>query len=152
MKNGNKFTFHYGQIYYYRYNDERNSKQKIYIPLWLDLLLNGSQVILKRRVHLHSTMVRFIMTYLKPSSDIKNPFTFHYGQIYYRICFKRVCFNLKIYIPLWLDLLYLFQTFITSSIKNLHSTMVRFIMAYKVAMLLCYSLFTFHYGQIYYYI
>ena len=35
---GSKFTFHYGQIYYDSGNRKDNHIDKIYIPLWLDLL------------------------------------------------------------------------------------------------------------------
>ena len=33
-----KFTFQYGQIYYYYTMFEEDEKLEIYIPIWLDLL------------------------------------------------------------------------------------------------------------------
>ena len=57
---------------------------KIYIPLWLDLLLKAYENNAKTRGYLHSTMVRFIMNEQKIAIE---------GII-------------GIYIPLWLDLLF----------------------------------------------
>ena len=37
------FTFHYGQIYYSNYKEAYELLKKIYIPLWLDLLLNSKE-------------------------------------------------------------------------------------------------------------
>ena len=59
--------------------------RKIYIPIWLDLLLYMSQGMPKEFTYLHSNMVRFII------SDFKS---FRYATNY-------------IYIPIWLDLLYI---------------------------------------------
>ena len=123
-----RFTFHYGQIYYLSFCLYFGLKHCIYIPLWLDLLFffrfcnNGI------RIYLHSTMVRFIIFYNNLVILMLLLFTFHYGQIYYRCCSIYACIWIAIYIPLWLDLL-----FVTP-------------LSLEVGFLL----FTFHYGQIYY--
>ena len=57
----------------------KTKAQKIYIPIWLDLL---SFVMLFKRVpprHLHSNMVRFIMFSLTHKSSAPYTFTFQYG-------------------------------------------------------------------------
>ena len=72
-------------------------------------------------------MVRFIIQ-LIDGSNIQTPlFTFHYGQIYYKRKSRSRRRTLKIYIPLWLDLLFRFILKLELKMKNLHSTMVRFI-------------------------
>ena len=106
----NEFTFHYGQIYYNDIPEELPKRLKIYIPLWLDLLLTEIQKNNMKESYLHSTMVRFIIRLLRltcqtfttiyiplwldllsdvsfyPSSGFV-AFTFHYGQIYYMFTF-----------------------------------------------------------------
>ena len=56
-----KFTFQYGQIYYSEAIKTKDNLYNIYIPIWLDLLLDG---------------------FMTPS-EIVERFTFQYGQIYY---------------------------------------------------------------------
>ena len=54
--------------------------------------------------------------------------------------------NIFIYIPLWLDLLYL-KLFIVIQLNiNLHSTMVRFIIHPNESVETGIKIFTFHYG------
>ena len=73
-------------------------------------------------------MVRFIIEDLKFTLEDKDKFTFQYGQIYYkRTNYKQNEFY-KIYIPIWLDLLFL---------KN-------------DSFICIFGRFTFQYGQIYY--
>ena len=144
-----KFTFHYGQIYYNSANIFITFVSVIYIPLWLDLLYLTYNLLNLNSFHLHSTMVRFIITYSKPSNHIYAIFTFHYGQIYYPFgvsgCvgvsvftfhYGQIYYQLKnvhsirnyrIYIPLWLDLLLCSYTNRKAIKSYLHSTMVRFI-------------------------
>ena len=144
------FTFHYGQIYYANSKRIRNIQCRIYIPLWLDLLCEThthARVIFS---YLHSTMVRFIMPIsgiVKAEFDI---FTFHYGQIYYTGALQTKDNLYNIYIPLWLDLLWLSHYLQRQVFFHLHSTMVRFIMSPKCNFRYNLSSFTFHYGQIYY--
>ena len=57
-----KFTFQYGQIYYYNTFYTNITYALIYIPIWLDLLYRFKDDFIIR----------------KPS------FTFQYGQIYYQ--------------------------------------------------------------------
>ena len=57
------FTFQYGQIYYLIIKNNKNNKNKIYIPIWLDLLLAIESM------HLINAIA----------------FTFQYGQIYYHL-------------------------------------------------------------------
>ena len=38
LKADKKFTFQYGQIYYYIRKSVEYAKDKVYIPIWLDLL------------------------------------------------------------------------------------------------------------------
>ena len=101
--------------------------------------------------NLHSTMVRFIILIFHNSACVKRKFTFHYGQIYYELLngnaeallkaftfhYGQIYYTLekyrtfgegRIYIPLWLDLLFV------SGIAPIPSLFA----------------FTFHYGQIYY--
>ena len=101
----NEFTFHYGQIYYANFRNSYGSAYQIYIPLWLDLLF-VSAIGVK------------IYDYL---------FTFQYGQIYYIIVIYMNYSKREIYIPLWLDLLYYRNIHELLEKRNLHSTMVRFI-------------------------
>ena len=100
-----KFTFHYGQIYYHYIIYVWEITFYIYIPLWLDLLYKCCYSLLPLLLHLHSTMVRFIISSLSFTIILLShlhstmvrfiiiiypiyqlllmPFTFHYGQIYY---------------------------------------------------------------------
>ena len=66
------FTFHYGQIYYFQRQSEQAQQERIYIPLWLDLLYKLLFRAKHERVYLHSTMVRFIITILKLFNDYLN--------------------------------------------------------------------------------
>ena len=101
----------------------------IYIPLWLDLLFLFAQVQKVFYIYLHSTMVRFIISKDFIISCIMKKFTFHYGQIYYvDDTIERSQF-LVIYIPLWLDLLFKNRFLRIHDERDLHSTMVRFIMS-----------------------
>ena len=101
-----EFTFQYGQIYYVDY-----------------ILYVGMSV-----YHLHSNMVRFIILLLSRTRTYLYRFTFQYGQIYYlgQNSFQVQLY--RIYIPIWLDLLF----------------------AFPLVLSLALSLFTFQYGQIYY--
>ena len=99
---------------------------------------------------LHSTMVRFIMQFAKAALLKEIKFTFHYGQIYYHYIIYVWEITFYIYIPLWLDLLYI-ETYYKEQEKSyLHSTMVRFIIVFYVIGYSNKKIFTFHYGQIYY--
>ena len=144
------FTFHYGQIYYYERAKNNNRRNNIYIPLWLDLLYYWIYFLLCWQGHLHSTMVRFIIPLLIKPKVVILPFTFHYGQIYYGGCRTSLSCCCFIYIPLWLDLLYFLGQVPLIHIRNLHSTMVRFIIFATKLTSVGYWRFTFHYGQIYY--
>ena len=122
----------------------------IYIPLWLDLLL-----ILKPLFA--GNFLRFTFhygqIYYKRYSSSKRKrklFTFHYGQIYYPSSRSVVSRQPSIYIPLWLDLLYISYISLATNSLNLHSTMVRFIIWKKLYTTSKEIIFTFHYGQIYY--
>ena len=84
-----KFTFHYGQIYYNILKIRYGFLNRIYIPLWLDLLCSPCKV----------------------ASSRKYLFTFHYGQIYYSCFIIAQARTYSIYIPLWLDLLYSLSDF-----------------------------------------
>ena len=103
---GNReFTFQYGQIYYTSYLKTQPRFNQ----------------------NLHSNMVRFIM--IIKSLLIINfvLFTFQYGQIYYPL---RTAYGGRpqlIYIPIWLDLLYILKNWLDKNVYDLHSNMVRFI-------------------------
>ena len=101
---------------------------KIYIPIWLDLLLLVQHFFFLARYHLHSNMVRFIITLSLLLVYSSNTFTFQYGQIYYFRCNYVHYISCEIYIPIWLDLLCIVKPLLSYS-------------EYK---------FTFQYGQIYY--
>ena len=122
------FTFHYGQIYYSRKNFWKCRSDKIYIPLWLDLLFFRFFRHNFIYFYLHSTMVRFIIKIISSLFILSVLFTFHYGQIYYSYHISFSAFISEIYIPLWLDLLFV-RLFLIKPNREL---------------------FTFHYGQIYY--
>ena len=128
FKDLEEFTFHYGQIYYSFHDYDFLIRRFIYIPLWLDLLCRYCLVRLSQFVDLHSTMVRFIMGNFTAASQGSSGFTFHYGQIYYRLQNHEENCKTNIYIPLWLDLL----------LKK------------KYNLIPSGRIFTFHYGQIYY--
>ena len=72
-------------------------------------------------------MVRFIIQPAQAGTLTSFTFTFHYGQIYYAQ--KTIIKNIggRIYIPLWLDLLYNNRIIGYKPVYDLHSTMVRFI-------------------------
>ena len=55
-----------------------------------------------------------------------------------------------IYIPIWLDLLFLMLLFPSDFFQNLHSNMVRFIICISEKKAMSNDKFTFQYGQIYY--
>ena len=121
------FTFHYGQIYYNLKKEKIKTRSAIYIPLWLDLLCGRKSL---------SSSSNFLFTfhygqiyYLKalPSKFTLLIFTFHYGQIYYTFQIFNKYRRIDIYIPLWLDLLYITKTMPSRNGFDLHSTMVRFI-------------------------
>ncbi len=78
----------------------------IYIPIWLDLLLIILSSCSTLQLDLHSNMVRFIMFTLNRSSPFQLPFTFQYGQIYYFYLEHIIVPHIRIYIPIWLDLLF----------------------------------------------
>ena len=79
----------------------------IYIPIWLDLLCLFIQEQYYEKDNLHSNMVRFIMRLSSLLFYNRNIFTFQYGQIYYFVYFYFSIDCVKIYIPIWLDLLFL---------------------------------------------
>ena len=58
---------------------KNNLKVIIYIPLWLDLLLNRQLIKPELQKYLHSTMVRFIIAQNTEVIKSKRKFTFHYG-------------------------------------------------------------------------
>ena len=148
-----KFTFQYGQIYYYFDISQehvftadlhsnmvrfiiccfclsRQWKCYIYIPIWLDLLCHVAYCFVKCVCYLHSNMVRFIIDYFTTSLPKQVLFTFQYGQIYY-INQNAYDANVwKIYIPIWLDLLCMLIDIALILLINLHSNMVRFIIPY----------------------
>ena len=121
------FTFHYGQIYYDDVSFVNNIFCGIYIPLWLDLLSIALLEAIEKYEDLHSTMVRFIIQKFNFNFKLVKRFTFHYGQIYYFFIGGEVERDASIYIPLWLDLLCDLVRAILLQNRNLHSTMVRFI-------------------------
>ena len=53
--------------------------RKIYIPIWLDLLLYMSQGMPKEFTYLHSNMVRFIIGNILGTLWSIGKFTFQYG-------------------------------------------------------------------------
>ena len=122
------FTFQYGQIYYPSFAKPPAPFYEIYIPIWLDLLLNV-------RLHLLKNLQKF---------------TFQYGQIYYHTNSAPVIGCIPIYIPIWLDLLYNIGYGKVKSWTDLHSNMVRFIMLADYRAWANATEFTFQYGQIYY--
>ena len=124
-----EFTFQYGQIYYFKVYFIKRSIKLIYIPIWLDLLLEVVIQSFYNLNDLHSNMVRFIIRIiaqyciivfiiyipiwldllsitLRDLKWMEKEFTFQYGQIYYSRMHH----------------LY-FEPF-----PHLHSNMVRFIM------------------------
>ena len=123
-----KFTFQYGQIYYPTYF-KRKFKANI------NLHSNMVRFIINDRVdnnyiqeiNLHSNMVRFIIQCYSKKSGRLRRFTFQYGQIYYTMLLKEKWQTQKIYIPIWLDLLFLLRKKKRPPKLYLHSNMVRFI-------------------------
>ena len=78
-----QFTFQYGQIYYELQTHALPLQTKIYIPIWLDLLLKEFLMASARTPNLHSNMVRFIIGMAIIKNTNAAEFTFQYGQIYY---------------------------------------------------------------------
>ena len=76
---------------------------------------------------LHSNMVRFIILVDLHISSRPYTFTFQYGQIYYFYFLFYIFWQRRIYIPIWLDLLYNALRELEQQNKDLHSNMVRFI-------------------------
>ena len=145
----------------------------IYIPIWLDLLFSINRCVLFRTKNLHSNMVRFIIRFFYSSNDRidnlhsnmvrfimttanNNPatnykFTFQYGQIYYSLRRSGQRYDDEIYIPIWLDLLYESDERRARRLYDLHSNMVRFIIQPNELTETGIRIFTFQYGQIYYF-
>ena len=145
-----RFTFHYGQIYYFVYYERAKNNNRIYIPLWLDLLSKITELELKISTYLHSTMVRFIIyIYNQFINYLAHLHSTMVRFIIFRHNFKKFG-SKRIYIPLWLDLLCIQKGKKTEYMKYLHSTMVRFIIEKEKQELKEDEKFTFHYGQIYY--
>ena len=135
-KYNEEFTFQYGQIYYYRDELYNKYKDKIYIPIWLDLLSLNEILFLYRLIYLHSNMVRFIISLLAHNNSLHSTFTFQYGQIYYRPSAYCCEIFIAIYIPIWLDLLWLLSVFYFVHYCHLHSNMVRFIIKKRLPTML----------------
>ena len=101
-------------------------------------------------MHLHSNMVRFIICASPITCSIPLSFTFQYGQIYYPFVKWSVGLGKSIYIPIWLDLLFICRLFNSFWYSYLHSNMVRFIILLNKNTINFNNAFTFQYGQIYY--
>ena len=99
----------------------------IYIPIWLDLLSRRQQPKSTSSSNLHSNMVRFIILNKAGINPLMAEFTFQYGQIYYNRDRDFFTTALPIYIPIWLDLLFVCCYMIILCDNDLHSNMVRFI-------------------------
>ena len=145
-----RFTFQYGQIYYSLREETKNFRLQIYIPIWLDLLSCIIFIFIPFQKDLHSNMVRFIIFSERIASPRSSKFTFQYGQIYYYRDGYVSIEQQYIYIPIWLDLLYLFLKRFYEAILHLHSNMVRFIILSHACSFSAEFQFTFQYGQIYY--
>ena len=150
-----------------------NPVYEIYIPIWLDLLLQTKVLYRPEILNLHSNMVRFII-YDELREELSYiSFTFQYGQIYYFCILELFIPVFLIYIPIWLDLLLDKLLLDLVCLFDLHSNMVRFIINNNKNRLKIfqsiyipiwldllwyfdkkngqwYRLFTFQYGQIYY--
>ena len=148
--NFQSFTFQYGQIYYANNGQFSQTSRNIYIPIWLDLLYIYKSRSFNNKWYLHSNMVRFIIQVLGEPMGIPITFTFQYGQIYYQENWNKQFEYTKIYIPIWLDLLFRTESDIAKPHWNLHSNMVRFIIAIINFIKKLKTKFTFQYGQIYY--
>ncbi len=55
-------------------------------------------------------------------------------------------FQINVYIPIWLDLLFIFINYMYQSKIGLHSNMVRFIILEEAIIELHFKMFTFQYG------
>ena len=77
-------------------------------------------------------------------------FTFQYGQIYYPSDISKTMPGTLIYIPIWLDLLFIILILVLLPTCYLHSNMVRFIIRIEAEIKYWHKSFTFQYGQIYY--
>ena len=173
FRSSTKFTFQYGQIYYFLTYHKSIYLPQIYIPIWLDLLFIIAPTFQGGATDLHSNMVRFIIIYDFPFPILNHLFTFQYGQIYYPFDFFRMESDIVIYIPIWLDLLFPMIYSFNFILQYLHSNMVRFIIHWLFAYMTqnwniyipiwldllsintkrrhsSAERFTFQYGQIYY--
>ena len=79
---------------------------KIYIPIWLDLLWTGEDLLRVNYDNLHSNMVRFIIHKLDKEQKILP--NLHSNMVRFIMRIKRLYRAIisNIYIPIWLDLLY----------------------------------------------
>ena len=146
-----RFTFQYGQIYYLRIKNYRRIGKSIYIPIWLDLLSLPDFYKKYFMSYLHSNMVRFIMVVDAVKEEGLIQFTFQYGQIYYPFRCQTSDTRENIYIPIWLDLLCWLECVPGDIFNYLHSNMVRFIIMIIKMQKANDLIFTFQYGQIYYF-
>ena len=145
------FTFQYGQIYYKVPESHFKSTERIYIPIWLDLLLLESPLVRPIVVYLHSNMVRFIIIGIPIGSPNSCLFTFQYGQIYYKTILQQG-FHSNNYLHSNMVRFIIFSPPpLSVYVLHLHSNMVRFIIMMKIALNTIYREFTFQYGQIYYF-
>ena len=108
------FTFQYGYIYYRSRRPIRTRHRGIYIPIWLYLLCQLNKEGYKVFIYLHSNMVIFIMKKKEKKKKSIKRFTFQYGYIYYILLMKNNKKNKRIYIPIWLYLLYACDIYIPS--------------------------------------
>ena len=91
----------------------------------------------EQKVDLHSNMVIFIINGLNPLAADATGFTFQYGYIYYFVFIVKFISIKDIYIPIWLYLLSNLYQALRSTLQNLHSNMVIFIIYLQ--------LFSFHF-------
>ena len=123
-----KFTFQYGQIYYKIQKKLDCLKIQIYIPIWLDLLLNTCALESMAQNNLHSNMVRFIIRHGRRRRNIR----------------------IRIYIPIWLDLLYIHAFFVPTRLLIYIPIWLDLLYLLEALILKFFIRFTFQYGQIYY--
>ncbi len=58
---------------------DKKARERVYIPIWLDLLSQKHRLYFELFPRLHSNMVRFIITYDPLCAEYDDKFTFQYG-------------------------------------------------------------------------
>ena len=94
-------------------------------------IINGTEGIAEAFTTFTFQYGQIYYLYCKNMRHVNGQFTFQYGQIYYAGIRDDEFLSAHIYIPIWLDLLYIDIINFKRLEDNLHSNMVRFIIKFQ---------------------